>query len=223
MLKNLKSLFIIEEEGKASAAKAPAGKGEKSTPANAPAAKPASDTPAAAARPGRITSKFTDILLGAMDKANLDGFDYLEYKKSLQSLQKMNMDEATAYQSAFAMASTMGATPAKLVETAGHYLEILQAEEKKFQAALAKQQEGKVGAQRQEQQELRKLIQDKEARIKQLEAEIKRHQEKLGKLDQTIASAATKIENTKNDFIASYDNLVRQIDADREKMKKYLK
>ncbi|RME98407.1 MAG: hypothetical protein D6772_09075, partial [Bacteroidetes bacterium] len=68
-----------------------------------------------------------------------------------------------------------------------------------------------------------KLIQEKEQRIKQLEAEISQHRAQLGKLDTTIQNAATKIENTKNDFMASYQNLVRQIEADRENMKKYLK
>ncbi|MEM1214943.1 MAG: hypothetical protein AAGJ82_04620, partial [Bacteroidota bacterium] len=128
MLKNLKSLFIIEEETPKQATKA-------APKAKATAAAPKTSSPTsqpATARAGKIKPKFTDILLSAMDKADLEGFDYLEYKKSLQSLTKMNMDEATAFKSAFAMAQTMGATPTKLVQSAQHYLNILQKEEEKF-------------------------------------------------------------------------------------------
>ena len=220
MLKNLKSLFIVEEEvpdkGKAKASK-PANKAP-SAPVSTPARKPMVQ-----ARDGKVTQKFTDILLSAMDKADLEGFDYLEYKKSLKSLQKMNMAEGTAYQSAYAMAQTMGATPEHLVKTAEHYLNALVQEEKKFENALSNQQDNRVGAKRQEQQQLTKTIQDKEAQIKMLQAEIQQHQQKLGKLDGEIKQADLSIANTKNDFFASYQNLVRQIQEDITKMKQYLK
>ncbi|RMF00990.1 MAG: hypothetical protein D6772_05520, partial [Bacteroidetes bacterium] len=157
MLKNLKSLFIVEEEDNEPVKKQASTKGSgqsEAAPTVSRNSSPAKAQPSS--RPGKVTTKFTDILLSAMESANLDGFDYLEYKKSLQSLQKMNMDEGTAYQSAFAMASTMGATPARLVETAEHYLKVLRTEEQKFQAALAKQQQAKIDAQRKEQEQLAK-------------------------------------------------------------------
>jgi predicted nucleic acid-binding Zn-ribbon protein len=220
MLKNLRSIFIVEEE-------APA-KSKASSPApNTPSSKEQAPRPVSKApetnRDGKVTQKFTDILLSAMDNADLEGFDYLEYKKSLQSLQKMNMEERTAYQSAFAMAQTMGATPQHLVSTAQHYLKALQEEEQKFEKALSHQQESRIGAKRQEQQTLTKTIQDKEAQIKKLQAEILEHQQNLGKLDGDIKQADLSIANTKNDFFASYQNLVKQIQEDITKMQEYLK
>ena len=74
-----------------------------------------------------------------MEKANIEGFDYLEYKQSLKSLAKMPMDERTRFQSAYAMAQTMGASVGHLIKTAQHYIDILAAEEKKFETALANQ------------------------------------------------------------------------------------
>jgi len=72
MLKNLKSLFIIEEQ--------------------------------------------------PIHKVNLNGFNYLGFKKSPQSLQKTQMDEGTACQSAFVMTQTMGETPAHLIKTTSRTL-----------------------------------------------------------------------------------------------------
>lgn len=219
MLKNLKSLFIVEEENPKGQ---PAGKAKASTPAKSNTKAnptPQKSTP----RAGKVTTKFTDILLGAMEQANLDGFDYLEYKKSLKSLQKMKMDEATIYQSAFAMAQTMNATPAHLIETAQHYLKVLLQEEQKFEKALENQQESRIGSKRKEKQSLAEQIKAKEEQIKKLQAEIKAHQEKLSSLDQEIQKAVDSIEGTKGDFFASYQNLTKQIEADVDKMKQYLK
>lgn len=219
MLKNLKSLFIVEEEG--SKAKSTSKAKPEAPKEKAPAAK--STASSSSPRKGQVKAKFTDILLGAMEQANLDGFDYLEYKKSLKSLQKMNMDEATAYQSAYAMAQTMNATPAHLVQTAEHYLKVLLQEEEKFERALENQQESRIGSKRKEKEDLAKQIKAKEEQIKQLQADIKKSQTQLGKLDQDIQKAVQSIETTKGDFIASYQNLTKQIQADVEKMKKYLK
>ncbi len=221
MLKNLKSIFIVEDsEPKKPAAKAkeaPKGGAKKPESTSQPSATP---TPA---RSGKITPKFTNILLGAMDKVNLDGFDYLEYKKSLQSLQKMNMDEATSYQSAYAMAQTMGATPDHLVKTAQHYLDALTKEEIKFESALANQQQTKIGGQREQQKKLLQSVKDKEAQIIKLQKEIEQHKKAAEKINNAIQNAVNNIETTKNDFVASYQNLTKQISTDMENMKKYLK
>jgi hypothetical protein len=224
MLKNLKSIFIIEEEvPKKAEVTAPKKNNTANHSAPQEDTSESSSTVAVDTRAGKVTSKFTDILLGAMEKANLDGFDYLEYKKSLQSLQKLNMEEATAYQSAFAMAQTMGASPEKLINSAQHYLQALKEEEEKFNGALANQQQSRIGAKKQEQSQLQQTIKNKEAQIQKLQKEIQEHQAKLGKLDKEISSSVNSIENTKNDFVASYKNLVQQIQNDVEKMKVHLK
>ena len=223
MFKNIKSLFIIEEEETPK-------KGQKSTKAKAETSKPTSEkvTPAAKVqsvegRAGKVTKKFTDVLLKAMNENNLEGFDYLEYKQSLNSLKKMQMDEATRYQSAYAMAQTMGATPAHLVNTAQHYIDILQKEENKFEEALASQKNKQIGSKQQEIQKLDDAVKAKAQQIKKLTMEIEAHQKKSESLKKEISNASIKVENTKNDFFASFQNLVSQIKQDMENMKKYLK
>ena len=221
MFKNIKSLFIIEEEDK--------NKGKKQTK-DTPKSKPESKAPVAPmkdipvqAGPGQVSKKFTDVLLKAMQAANLDGFDYLEYKQSLNSLKKMSMDEATQYQSAYAMAQTMGATPEHLVKTAQHYINVLQTEEKKFEEALASQKSKQIGSKEQEIKSLEDTIKSKAQQIKQLTMEIEAHQKKSEALKKEISGASVKVEKTKNDFIASFENLVAQISKDVDNMKKYLK
>ena len=68
-----------------------------------------------------LDSKSVDFLTKALAKNNLDGFDYLEFIQSLKALADLGMDEGTSIKSAFATASTVGLTKAKLVQTGKHY------------------------------------------------------------------------------------------------------
>lgn len=228
MFKNIKSLFIIEEEDPA--VKKETAKQEKTSPEPVP--KKGTDAPAAgspairqskAGDPGKVTAKFTNVLLEAMQQQNLSGFDYLEYKQSLNSLKKMPMDEPTRYQSAFAMAQTMGATPEALLKTGRHYIDVLHQEERKFEQALAAQQEKQIGSKQEEMKQLEETIKAKAEQIKRLTQEIEAHQKEKDQLRNALEEAAVRVESTKNDFIASYNNLVEQIHQDLENIKKYLK
>lgn len=217
MLKKLKSLFIVEVEGqkKQQANKKPSDKPTTPNPPSMPESK--------SGEPGKISDQFLEVLFTAMEKHNLEGFDYLEYKQSLLSLKKMEMDEATRFQSAFAMAQTMGVDLNHLLKTAEHYINILAKEEQKFETALAKQNEQRVGNKQKEIDQLNDLIQNKEGQIKQLQKQIDEHKKQVNSLRLALEGAVKKLESTKNNFIASYNSLVSQIYQDLENMKKYLK
>jgi predicted metal-binding transcription factor (methanogenesis marker protein 9) len=222
--KNIKSVFVVEDETLVKNAQKEAPK--KATTPSKPTI-PSKNNPVIAestsGKPGKVTSKFVDVLLGAMEKANMEGFDYLEYKQSLSSLAKMPMDEKTKYQSAFAMAQTMGASPQKLMDSATHYINVLKQEEHKFEKALANQVDGQIGAKKEQIQQLDSVIKEKAEQIKQLTEEITQHQQNIDKLNKEISTSSAKVETTKNNFIASYNKLVAQIHADVGNMKEYLK
>lgn len=219
----LKSIFITED---ASASKK---KPAKETPKSEAAPKttaPKSEAmvvESTTGAKGKVTSKFMNILLGAMEKHNLDGFDYIEFKESLKSLEKMPMDEGTRYQSAFAMAKTMGATPEKLIQAAGHYIKVLKHEENKFEQALVNQRKQQIGGREDQIKSMESAIRQKAEHIQKLNKEIEAHQKKLEAVKSEISGAVVKVETTQNNFIASYNTLVAQIEADVANMQKYLK
>jgi len=226
----LKSIFFVEEETsgkKKKAATTTKKKVEKGTPKSTPTSKSTPSANAEVVSPtagkGQATSKFIEIMFGAMEKHNLDGFDYIEYKESLKSLEKMPMDEQTRFQSAFAMAKTMGATPQKLIDAAAHYLKVLEHEEKKFEQALENQRTRQIGGREKQIKDMEVGIQQKAKHIQKLTKEIEAAQQQLGAIKKEISGAVSKVETTKNNFIASYNVVVAQIRADIEKMKKYLK
>jgi hypothetical protein len=172
---------------------------------------------------GNVSEKFTDILLEAMERNNQEGFDYVEYKKSLKTLEKMPMDEKTRYFSAFAAAQSMGISQQKLIDSAKFYLGILKTEEQQFQNATKGQREKQVGGKEKVIISLGKTIQEKGELIAKLTQEIQQHQTDMDAMKSEIEESVVKIDTTMQDFHASYTNLESQINGDISKMETYLK
>ena len=172
---------------------------------------------------GQINEKFTNILMNAIEANNQEGFDYLEFKRSVQNLKKMDMAEGTVYKSAFATAKTMGATPDALISSAEHYVAILQNEEDKFGAALEKQRTIQVEDRQAELKKAEASIVSKEQRIEELRREIEAQQAGLAELKSNIDAASHKVEQTGKQFVASYADLVKQIRQDIDNIAKYLR
>ncbi|HMX40956.1 MAG TPA: hypothetical protein PK971_00195 [Saprospiraceae bacterium] len=217
-LKKFKSVFIIEEP-------------EKSTPQpSAAPQKPESQpvvNPAPAAAPshsgtGAVTDKFMEILLSALEKNNQPGFDYMEFRQSLKNLAKMPMDEATRYHSAYAMAQTMGVTSAKLLESAQYYLNVLVAEQSKFNEAHAQQRARLIGNREEEIRNLEAAVQQKAEQIKQLTQQMEEHRQRSEQIRAEIDSSTVKIETTKADFEATFSAVTGQIQQDAAKIQQYL-
>lgn len=171
---------------------------------------------------GKPNQKFVDILLKAVEKSNLDGFDYLEFKSSLQSLSGMEMDDNTRYKSAMAMAKTMGATPEKLVSTAQHYLKTLNEEKSKFQTALKGQKAKQVTGKEKSITDTAKLIEQKKKQIEVLKKEIEVSTKKMEAMKAEINQSVTKVQSTSDNFHYAYKIVTGQILSDVENIKKHL-
>jgi hypothetical protein len=225
MWKNLKSYFIVEEEGKpgtSSAAKKPAGKSAKSTPAS-PKAPPGAPASSPTSVDGNVNDRFVKVLMEAMEAANLPGFDYLEYKKSLQNLKKMNFTDSVRYQTAFATAQSMEVTPKQLQDSAQHYLNTLNAEQKKFSKALAGQRSQQISEKEGQLKQIDADIGRQEAKIKELQAQIEQSKAKQAKLRKTIKGSVDKLAKTQADFETTFKIITNGIEQDKVKMAEFLK
>lgn len=229
MFGKLKSLFILEDDNETKKA---AQKGQEETSKDP---KGSTNAPSVTAKDitidienttpppsGKPDAKFVDILLKAVEKDNLEGFDYLEYKSSLQSLNGMDMDEETKYKSALAMAKTMGATQAKLVKTAKHYLAVLDKEKNKFQTALKGQKAKQVTSKETSINKMIQAIDKKKQRILDLQKEIEADTAKMETMKEGINKSVAKVQKTSDNFHYAYNVVTGQIHTDIEKMQKYL-
>jgi hypothetical protein len=218
-LKKFKSVFIVEDETQQQPSDV-ADKPAAEKPAVAPT--PTATAPTVATS-GAVSQKFVEILGTALEKNNQEGFDYFEFRQALINLSKMPMDEATRYQSAFAMAQTMGATAPKLVESAKFYLNVLAGEKARFNEAHQQQRAKLIGNREEEAKNIDNLAQQKAAQIKQLTQEIAEHQKQSEQIRKEISDATIKVENTKADFEATFTSVVANLEADVAKIQQHLK
>lgn len=161
-------------------------------------------------------------LTNALERSNLPGFDYIEFKQSVDALLQMGMDESTAVKSAFATAATMGLTKEKLLNTAKHYREVLHKESEQFEAACQNQIDQKVNAKRTEVEKLKTQIEEYRAKIKTLEEQIAKAVDTISHADENIQSALEKIQTTKSQFDETFKSVMNQMDRDMESIERLI-
>ncbi|MCB0649722.1 MAG: hypothetical protein KDC85_00445 [Saprospiraceae bacterium] len=169
-----------------------------------------------------LDEKSVQFLTSALEKNNLPGFDYIEYKQSISTLSNMDISEEMAFKSAFATASTVGLTKEKLLKTAVHYKKVLDAEKKQFDMALEKQIQQRVGAKIAEAARLKKQIEAYNAKIIELQEKIESSQKVIDSADADIREANEKIEGTRENFETTLKSLMNAIDQDIENIEKYI-
>ncbi len=170
-----------------------------------------------------LDEKSVEFLISALDKNNLPGFDYIEFKQSLSALnEQMSLDEATAFKSAFATASVLGLTKEKLLKTADHYRAVLNNEKQQFDSAMQKQIEQRVVSKQQEVQKLHKQIEEHRKAIAELEKKIAAAEGIISKADDEIAGTREKIEATREAFERTLQSVVNQVQMDIENIQRYL-
>ena len=223
MFKKLKSLFIIEEEGskETTPGDGPDQEAHEPAPKEESPAYILDDVPQSTS--GKVDDKFLSVLLQALQDNNQEGFDYLEFKEFLRALDAMEMDEQTKFRSAYANASTMGASVQLLDSSARQYLDVLKKEEQKFDAAVKSQRAKIVEHRQKEVEKLEGLIDKKRQQIEQLKSDIDQHKLQMTEEQKAISEARAKIEHTKNNFLFTYNTLVKQIKSDLENINQHLK
>jgi chromosome segregation ATPase len=163
-----------------------------------------------------------EILVNAIEKSNLPGFDYYEFKRAVYTLLQMQLDEATAHKSAFTTAATVGVTKEKLIETATYYRNLLEKEKTQFDNALQHQNDTKVTARTEETKRLKDQIERHKLEIERLQSEMAQYSDQIQQNEQQVATETEKLQKAQNGFERTLASVVTQIDADIEKMHKYL-
>ncbi len=168
------------------------------------------------------TSRFANALMRALEKKNLDGFDYLEFKQSVTKLSEMGMDQDTALRSAFATGSTVGLTLEKLIKTANFYTGVLQDEKAQFMRSLEKHLVDNVEGKAKQTGDLKKKIANWETKIEQLREEIRKAQAQIDNADAEIQSARGKAEANQAGFDEALDVITGTIRQDLEDIRRVL-
>lgn len=219
MFKKIKSIFVVEDPNAATVSNdLPNNVESKPNDVSATSANNNLESTVTSSS-GAPDQKFTDLLLKAIESNNLNGFDYLEFKNSLKSLEKVIPDEGMRYKSAFEMAKTMGLSKENLIQSAEKYLGILKTEDNKFKEALQNQKTKQVQGRTDQLAQIEKAILDKQSMIDKLNKEIEDDKAQFASVKNEINEAASKIDLTNQQFVASYNLVFNQINHDIQKIK----
>jgi len=238
---SIKGLFF-EEAGDAADQPKDAAQPQKSETASAPAAaaqtprrRPEGSAVAAAAvavsspsaaapfaESGVPDPQTLDLLQGALESSNQEGYDYLEFRKAVEQQKSIIADEKVRFQAALAAASVMGVTAPKLVDSAQYYLTVLKSKERDFQEAQDAHMRREVTARTDESATIDKEIAKASEQVAELTRKIAEMQQKKAQLEKEASEQSVRIQGVKTTFDRTLRVVVDGISSDVAKIKNYL-
>ncbi len=167
-------------------------------------------------------NRFANALMKALEKKNLEGFDYLEFKQSVGRLTEIGMDLDTAINSAFITGSSVGLTKDKLVKTAQYYSEVLQDEKAQFMRSLDKHLAENVEGKAKQTGELKKKIATWEAKMTELQQQVEAARQEIESADAQINAARAKAEENQKGFDEALEVITNTIKQDVDDIRRVL-
>ena len=172
-----------------------------------------------------VDRKFVEHFVDLLEKANLPGPDYFEYKQALQSMEGLGLGEEKQFQAAWASFKAMGgAKDTNILRTsAEQYLGILDKDRTSFLKDVDVAITNRVGSLH---DELKKLEENNTTFMQQiadLQKKIDDNKNRLGQISGEISEQSAKINANKESFEVTMNSFVEQIKSDLNKINQYLK
>lgn len=172
-----------------------------------------------------VDRKFVDHFVDLLEKANLPGPDYFEYKQALKSMDGLGLGEEKQFQAAWASFKAMGGIKDTTIlkTSADQYLGILEKDRSSFLKDVDAAIKDRVGSLN---DELNKLEENNDAFAKQiieLQAKMDANKNRLGQISGEISEQSAKINANRDSFEVTFNSFVEQIKSDITKINQYLK
>lgn len=173
---------------------------------------------------GSVDKKFIDHFITLLEKANLQGPDYFEYRETLKNLEGLGLSEDKRYQAAWASFKAMANSTdySVLTNTANQYVTILDTDRQNFLKDVDHAITEKVGGLK---TEVLRMQQENEAIAKQiveLQKKAETNKVQMAKLTDDIGEQSAKITTNKNNYEVTYSSFVEQIKGDISKIQQYI-
>ncbi len=175
---------------------------------------------------GEIDQKFVDHFAELLEKANLPGPDYFEFKQALRGMEGLGLDEEKQFQASWASFKAMasGITDTSVLTTsANHYGNVLNKDRESFLKDVEKATDDRIGSLKEEAKKLLDNNKTYAQQIEDLQKKIDASSERLEKINDEIEEQTDKINASRDSFDLTYQSMVDQINADVEKIGRYLK
>lgn len=216
--KKILSFFINESAEPTQVTSVPTPPADQPKPAPAPSVSNIAGT-------AHIDRKFVEHFVDLLEKANLPGPDYFEFKQALQSMETLDLGEEKQFQAAWASFKAMGGIKdhSILKTSADQYLAILTKDRASFLQDVEKAIKDRVGSLTDEAKKLEdnNLAYAKE--VENLQKKIDDNKSRLGQISGEVSEQSAKLNANRDSFEITYTSFVEQINADLNKINQYLK
>jgi cell division protein FtsB len=198
-------------------------------PATQPKPEPSQPTPPAtvqnAAGTAEVDRKFVQHFVDLLEKGNLPGPDYFEYKQALRSMEGLGLGEEKQFQAAWASFKAMGGVTNSTIlkSSADQYLSILGKDRESFLKDVERATKERVGALHDELKNLEDNNKTYVQEIANLQKKIDDNKVRSGQISGEIAGQSAKINANRDSFEITYQSFVEQINSDLSKINQYLK
>ncbi|HEV7380812.1 MAG TPA: hypothetical protein VGN64_13525 [Dyadobacter sp.] len=214
--KKILSFFINEEE-----------KPENVTPApkNTDSPQQSASVQAKTEVPKDEKQKFIEHFVQLLEKTNLPGPDYFEYKQALKSMDNLGLPQEKQFQAAWASFKAMsGQTDTGiLVTSANQYLAALDKDRTAFLKDAEKALNDRVGSLRDEHKKLQDANTAMSQQITELQKKMDENSNRLGQISGEITGQSARINQNRDSFEQTYSTFTEQINADLNHINTYLK
>lgn len=158
--------------------------------------------------------KSLKFIIQAIEKSNLEGFDYLEFIKAVERLKDLPMDEDLAFRSAYSTVSTVGLTKERLEESANYYLDVLEKEQKVFKQTVEDRKLIKIKRQKKRVESLEQEVEKLTARITEIKAKIVQYEQEQDEIKLSLNVESEKIMLTEKAFDDTIAIVIAKIKKD---------
>ncbi|NCS92451.1 MAG: hypothetical protein GW761_01470 [Leptospira sp.] len=201
-LSSIKNLFIQTEDTEVDSSSE-----EKSIESEKQTESKVSSSSASKTISNAEVGKFVDVLFKEIEKSNLEGYDYLEFKTSVEELVESGLQKEQAIKAASIAVKSL-TTPKAILDSIEHYLQIIDKNKKDFEKNVILKLKDKIS---EEEKELNSTISEIE-RLRKLETELRK----------SIDSNQIKIENNSQGFNEAYKLVLGSMKEDEKTIKKVL-
>lgn len=170
-----------------------------------------------------VNTEMLEILNKAVENANIEGFDYLEFREALAGYATLPMTEQQKFEAVFNTVKVMGVTFDKLIASIDHYLGVVSKQRDAFMANVDNAVKEQVDDKNAEITKDEQTIADAIAEINRLNEVVVQTQQGVLAKKNEVAQNQQQIDMTRSSFESTYNVVVGRLNEDKTKMTTFLK
>jgi hypothetical protein len=165
--------------------------------------------------------KFIEHFDDLFKQANLPGPDYFEFSKMCQAM--ASLPEEPRFTAAFTGLQVQGLSKEKLIQSANHYIKVVDEDAQKFSTTLDSKLLAEVKVKRTEAEQKKQSLQNKVNMIAQLQSELERDTVEIEKITSEADEKERKANEKSVTYRAACDAVKSLIQTDLSKISTYIK